>query len=1232
MPILSDDIKLYESDTMNDVPEGGGAITGDIIVAGQSNNIFDDISTLDRVYGAVHMRKIYGKIHTQSTDKGYGAHMIISKIPSDDKLSVNLFNTNDWFDRRPEAATRVENYLAKGGKYNGFLWATQFQGSKAVTIFQNENNDIPGVGDVLVLTSDTDEQFVRIVNITDQVQQFTDTVGSYTRRILTIEISDALTADFIGSEVSRYDSLNPDAVIFNTIVANAAKYYSSRPVTVAPVLNDVNIEVDSVFSQIVPSAQSEIAILDVTLSTSFTHVTSARDNQSETGYNSSLFGITDSNLPIDIVAETHPSPPYLDQGHRYYLPCSPEPGSIVTSSRQLSGGVSYNNTSNLNSTDRDVYINNVPYGQLINQSGNRIHEIDYKTGQVTVVSTTNFSTIGTIFFKPGAFPDNVKQSISLPVTIGNRGFVWVANLPNVAPATTRVSYMVQGKWYDLDDDGNGNISGSETELGQGTINFQTGSVNITLGFLPDIDSDIIISYGVPTQYRNVSDQLAYQPQVRHTITNQGVQPDSLVITWNDGVARTASSDINGDITGDGVGTFDIRTGEVRLTPNILPNVGTTFNFDYDFGTPTTSSTSTIGTSGTVATVDLGSTNIIPKSVKLDWIANFNTSGTGIADHRFINAGVNDSNTVSVIIIDDGVGGFTDLLGNSIAGATINYATGIASFETALPVTLYYYNEVRIENTFRKSDGSAQTNFMYRTDGNNIQTVTVPSSIPTSLNISLRTTAANSAPTEQLVVNELKGDVTGESHETIVPNTLVATFADKLWTDRNGQLVIDHNATNGSATQAGTLNHDTGEITLTNWIGGASNTGILKALLTNVNRTPVPRVSFRIPSAPVKPESFTMRYISSGIAGEQTATADSAGAITGNGATGFINYETGVVDVVFGNRILAAGNESEPWYNAADVDLEGFIIQPVHAYADSIKYNAVGISRVPLSADILGLDPVRLPVDGRVPIYVPGDVVVLLNDQTTSGTYSNNELVNLNRVRLAKVQVRDSAGQDVPLVAYTPDLDAGTVQFGDLTGISQPITIIDRIEDMSVVSDVSVTGVITLSQPISHDYPLNDTLLANAVIFGDLFARTSIPFDQQTWTGVWDDSLIGNNVLAQYNNSQYPIVVDNASTITERWAMIFTSSTNFNIVGEGVGVIGTGNINSITAPINPNTSQPYFSIPQEGWGSGWSSGNVLRFNTFGAGAPTWIIQAVSQGDASDPDYQFCVEMRLDVDAP
>lgn len=94
----------------------------------------------------------------------------------------------------------------------------------------------------------------------------------------------------------------------------------------------------------------------------------------------------------------------------------------------------------------------------------------------------------------------------------------------------------------------------------------------------------------------------------------------------------------------------------------------------------------------------------------------------------------------------------------------------------------------------------------------------------------------------------------------------------------------------------------------------------------------------------------------------------------------------------------------------------------------------------------------------------------------------------------------------------------------------------------------------------------------------------------------------------------------------------TNSTSFEVIGENVGVIANGNTSADCAPNNPATGVPYFRLPALGWGNGWATGNVLRFNTIGSQFPVWVVRTVQQGPESVPDDHFTLLIRGDVDTP
>ena len=125
-------------------------------------------------------------------------------------------------------------------------------------------------------------------------------------------------------------------------------------------------------------------------------------------------------------------------------------------------------------------------------------------------------------------------------------------------------------------------------------------------------------------------------------------------------------------------------------------------------------------------------------------------------------------------------------------------------------------------------------------------------------------------------------------------------------------------------------------------------------------------------------------------------------------------------------------------------------------------------------------------------------------------------------------------------------------------------------------------------------------------------------------------MVGNSATGTFNDILAPITVTNAGALTERWALVFTNTTSFNVIGEHIGVIGTGSINTNLSPLNPSTQAPYFTLPALGWCAGWAVGNVLRFNTTGAMAPVWVVRTIAQGPNTGTEHSFTLLSRGDVD--
>jgi hypothetical protein len=157
-----------------------------------------------------------------------------------------------------------------------------------------------------------------------------------------------------------------------------------------------------------------------------------------------------------------------------------------------------------------------------------------------------------------------------------------------------------------------------------------------------------------------------------------------------------------------------------------------------------------------------------------------------------------------------------------------------------------------------------------------------------------------------------------------------------------------------------------------------------------------------------------------------------------------------------------------------------------------------------------------------------------------------------------------------------------------------------------------TGVVRLTAGLTNSYPSN-TIVCMLLEVGDLQAAVSLaPFAQQAWNRVWQDTALGAPISPRFTGA---ISMNNAGGIEERWVVEFTSTTAFKLTGERLGQIATGNTSSDFIPLNPYTSQPYFTLPATGWGSGWLPGNVLRFNTVGAHSGVWASRVTSPSSAA-----------------
>jgi hypothetical protein len=1215
MTILETQLKLFKPERVTDFADGGGRMTGNEIQDGVVNALFDDVSQLDRTYGRVSIRKAYLSVAAANTDKYLGAHLILTNPPTDTDVGVTCFTTESWTDERAQARNYVESYVIQGPESRWVLYGDHIAGQGMVTLFSVANapsaalgtgEDAPEIGDVILLSTEAsgytaNQQFLRVTDLVSRnTLKFTDQTGDFWKDVVILEVGSTLDYLFDGAVPTRYAAHGSPTLVRNTSVADAARYFGVKKLETATLIGDLTLKVDSAYATLIPSAQAETALIDQVAGMGKTQMKQAGTAAS----------LTASQALSGTVAPDYAATLYCGRGVL--------PGSLALTI----GGVAY----------KDDGVGNL----ILNGAGTASYggTVTYSSGAIRVTKTTSWSsvTVAATATPAVATYDNAVTT-EIKVEINNRAYNYVTNVyPIPAPGTVTVDYMALEKWYRLTDNGLGQITGDQG-TGSGTINYATGSIAVTLGALPDVGSSILVSAATPADYTHHVGSFTPPPvRIKTTLINVPVKPGTLAVTWNDGTARTATANAAGAISGDATGSIIYATGEVVLEPNTIAASGTVFQFNYDKNTQKTDVFSVTGDSNGVVTFTLTNLPVKPGSFKAVWQVTGAANWTYLEDANVAFQSAAQATTRRAY--DDGAGGIK-IDGVAVAGATINYATGAVTFDST--GTTSYKEFVGTENTsvadlWLGGSGRQQTTSekpVYATS-----TIQQTLAANTTLTAHYTLDEAGTAYQDDVTPTAIRVDVLPDLAAAIVAESVKFAFGDKTYIDRAGTLYHTHSQSTDSATAAGTFDYTTGVATITNW-GSGANTITLSGLVTTPGIAAVPAVFFRAPGAPLSTGQFPVRATT--VSGAQiTGTVDFNGTITGAWLRGDVDWQTGIARIEFGKLILdstlPAAVKLAGWYNAANI-VGGNIWVPLLVKPETVTYDTVLVSYIPLDGDILGVDTVRLPLDGRVPIYRPGDVIVAHNTNTDTlpNPVTAGYVHNTGRTRLSYVKVWDSAATPaaIPTSEWSANLDTGIVTFANplnLAGYTQPIKVEHRIEDMRLVSDVQITGHLTVTKPVSFAFDNTDTYVSSALIIGDLQARVTGLFDQQTWTSVFSDTLIGGAATASFNDTIYPIAVTNQGAIQERWALVFSGSTSFSCYGEYSGLVAAGNTSTNFAPNNPNTGTPYFTLDALGWGAGWSSGNVLRFNTVAANYPVWLARTTQQSDPATFTDDFRLQIR------
>ena len=472
MSIKDSDIKLLESKVMDDVPEGGGGPTGNVVLWGKSNAMFPDITEVDRAGGDVSVRQVFAAVQTPDVEPLMDANIILTEMPNDPNVSVTLAACKP-FARRTEIASAIADYLIPGTEWGGVLLENHVQGQASIKIFHRPGTPAPTIGRTLVLVLNEGQagqvmQYVRVLRAETATQTFTyGTSGGYVdfdASVTTCEITPRLAAAFPGTAPNRMYAVDAGKTkIRDTTVADAATYYGAQPLTSAVALGDTVLRVASIYTQLVPNSRTERVELDVRPASVRTVV------------------LQESPRRVEIGAAPHVRRLKIGQENRFsnyvdILKPIPAPGTIDVSYMALGNWYSLQDDGN---------------GKL---SGAGVGTINYMTGSISVTLQALPDAASALVYTWG-------EKTGFNNRAGQAGFrapeyAFQIAKTGVVPGSVVITWLSGGVLRTANADANGVISGAAT----GEVNYATSAVLIRPTFMIDPGGE----FSVECQYTSLT--------------------------------------------------------------------------------------------------------------------------------------------------------------------------------------------------------------------------------------------------------------------------------------------------------------------------------------------------------------------------------------------------------------------------------------------------------------------------------------------------------------------------------------------------------------------------------------------------------------------------------------------------------------------------------------------------------------------------------------------------------
>lgn len=1147
--LTQQDLRIYPSQRLTDTPDGGGLMVGEPLT-GADNELFPPVSDLDRTMGSFDARLVYPGVLRNDAEPLYGAHLIISEPPEAQNVSYLAFKAKNYGESRADILPRIEAYSVPTIESRMTLLGRHLAGGRLVQAYQRVEAPLPKVGERYCLEDRkrTRQQFFRIAAVEDEIRTFEIVLPSGQTKEIQRRVLKMEIPNTLNDDFKGVDYPTEGYANAETLILETHVADSASYCGVQPVAEAVAAG----------SAEIKVAGIFAKLVPTATVETAEADV-----------------YPVSAEAWV-PSAPRRN----VFQTASAASGDIWLESPVLPGSVGI-----------DGWTDNAR-GQLT-RGGDSV-QIDYRRGLIQALPDSYGLTVSAI---PAAPVNAARFAAFLEIKDSNQGTQF-APLLQPAPVGLSVSFMTLGAWYTLSDAGGG-ILRDEAGNACGTVS-ATGSVVLNLPALPDVGSRIVFLWGDKTVFQTYDAKAAGEEPVVKTLGGSAVvpaaggdfiKPGTLRLAWG---GKTATDEA-GRLKGGAAGFVDYYGGRCAVSDGLT---AAAVEIAYQAYTGQAKEHAVGKQTNGELTLTLG--RIAPGSLCLrvaytarasaqteGWVQmkyNRLQAGQFAAGGQIVEAKKHDLKIAydkkevygaqEITFTDNGAGGLM-CDGKTLPLASVDYGTGKITLPEPDKLGLPVSGTSQDIGSFQILPGASQSAEYGR------------ERVITNVSYQIQAAACRylaDTATRQVRLTETPSNVwanvIAQAGARPVQDTWAFDINGVKLIERAGVLYKNFDPKTGRGEAAGRLNLENGNVQVAD---ASLNLAGLKVTAGVVSTEPKPVYQFcgRVNGAPVKPESFTV--YAAGQDGLISARSDAEGKI-GGGFTGKIDYQTGFFQIA---------------------REQGFM-------PDSLRYNVVTQDNIPLDSSVIGIDSVRLPADGRVPIFRKGDMVVIGNrlKQDLGSAFTAGQKIPLQRPDADRVCLTDAAGKHVLSELYR--IENGAIAFADpldLSAYTLPLTAVQAWEEENRIARADISGRLKLQFPVSRAYPQEKTYVSSALIAGDLLVRASEPFSQQAWNKKWQDTTEGDDILARLDVRNYPFKLVSGGAVTQRWLILFTSESQFELYGETLGLVAKGDTLTDLAPANPATGKPYFTLPKAAFGGGWATRNCVRFNTYGTPTPVWILRAV-----------------------